>query len=184
MAAFTYIRAGDLKPADTGRGAVLDVRTRIEHAEKSIRFAHEHVPLDELDPAEFMKSRGLAADAEICLLCRSGKRAAQAAEKFIAAGYSNVKVVEGGIMACEACRHEVKGRQAHTGSGHLSLERQVRIVAGAATALGALLGLFVHPIYSAIPLLIGSGLVFAGVTDRCGMALILAKAPWNNVKKV
>ena len=26
---------------------------------------------------------------------------------------------------------------------------------------------------------VGAGLVFAGVTDWCGMALLLARAPWN-----
>ena len=28
-------------------------------------------------------------------------------------------------------------------------------------------------------ILIGAGLVFAGVTDWCGMGLLLARAPWN-----
>jgi len=26
---------------------------------------------------------------------------------------------------------------------------------------------------------IGAGLIFAGVTDFCGMAMLLAKMPWN-----
>jgi rhodanese-related sulfurtransferase len=190
MTVFTYIRAADLKPEDPGRGVILDVRTPMEHAEKRMGLAHEHVPLDELDPAQFMNSLGLGADAEICILCRSGKRAAQAAGKFTAAGYSNVKVVEGGITACENCGHDIKGHEPNNTSGcaigkfPVSLERQVRIVAGAVTALGALLGLFVHPLYSIIPLFVGGGLVFAGVTDRCGMALILTKAPWNSVDKL
>lgn len=189
MTSFTYLRAADLKATDPGLRTILDVRTRMEHAEKSIALAHEHVPLDVLNPVEFMTGRGLGMNAEVCILCRSGKRAAQAAEKFIAAGYSNVKVVEGGIVACEGCGHEVKGHQANTGSGcavghsPISLERQVRIVAGVVTFAGALLGLLVHPLYSIIPLFVGGGLVFAGVTDRCGMALVLTKAPWNVVKK-
>ncbi len=189
MTSFTYLRAADLKATDPGLRTILDVRTRMEHAEKSIALAHEHVPLDELDPTQFMNSQGLGADAEVCILCRSGKRAAQAAEKFSAAGYSNVKVVEGGITACESSGHEIKGCQANTGSGcavkkpPISLERQVRIVAGAVTALGALLGLFVHPLYSIIPFFVGGGLVFAGMTDRCGMALVLTKAPWNSIDK-
>lgn len=190
MTGFTYIRAADLKPADPGQGAILDVRTRMEHAEKSLSLAHEHIPLDALDPVRFMSSRGLGIDAEVCILCRSGKRAAQAAEKFSAAGYSNVKVVEGGIAACENGGHDIKGYGPNNTSGcavgrsFVSLERQVRIVAGVVTALGTLLGIFVHPLYSVIPLFVGGGLFFAGVTDRCGLALVLTKAPWNAVKKV
>lgn len=185
MTGFTYIRAADLKQADPGQGAILDVRTRMEHAGKSLSLAHEHIPLDELDPVRFMNSRGLGTDAEVCILCRSGKRATQAAEKFSAAGYSNVKVVEGGIAACENGGHDIKvygpNNGCAVGRSFVSLERQVRIVAGAVTALGALLGLFVHPLYSVIPLFVGGGLVFSGVTDRCGLALVLTKAPWNSL---
>lgn len=28
---------------------------------------------------------------------------------------------------------------------------------------------------------VGSGLVFAGIADPCGMALVLARVPWNRV---
>ena len=28
---------------------------------------------------------------------------------------------------------------------------------------------------------VGAGLVFAGVTDTCGMGLLLARMPWNRV---
>lgn len=189
MTGFTYIPAGELNPAKPGLRTILDVRTKMEHAEKSLSLAHEHVPLDELDPTQFMDRLGLGIDADVCILCRSGKRAAQAAEKFSAAGYRNVKVVEGGLTACQSYGHEIKDCHTNTAHGcnvknaHLSLDRQVRIVAGMITAFGALLGLFVHPLYSLIPLLVGAGLVFAGVTDRCGMALILTKAPWNSVDK-
>ena len=67
--------------------------------------------------------------------------------------------------------------------GPISLERQVRIAAGAIAALGALLGLMLNPLFSIIPLFVGGGLVFAGVTDRCGMALVLTKAPWNKINQ-
>ena len=29
---------------------------------------------------------------------------------------------------------------------------------------------------------VGAGLMFAGLTDSCGMAMVLAKMPWNQVK--
>ena len=33
-----------------------------------------------------------------------------------------------------------------------------------------------------IPAFIGAGLTFAGVTDTCGMGMLLAKMPWNQCK--
>ena len=65
-------------------------------------------------------------------------------------------------------------------SGVISLERQVRIGAGLLVLIGAMLAWLVHPYFLAIPLFIGAGLVFAGVTDHCGMAMLLAKMPWNS----
>jgi len=37
--------------------------------------------------------------------------------------------------------------------------------------------------FALIPLFVGGGLVYAGVTNNCGMALVLTKAPWNKIKK-
>lgn len=186
MTNFSTMRAEQLAAVDPNAGIILDVRTKMEHAEKHLGFGHAHVPLDALQPEDFMLRHGLDKDAGVYILCRSGKRATQAAEKFAAAGYRNVKVIEGGIIACEDCGHEVKGTgagatpgMAARPQGPLSLERQVRIAAGLFAATGAALGLFVNPVFTVIPLFVGAGLIFAGVTDRCGMALMLTKAPWN-----
>lgn len=187
MTRFATVNARELDRMDPNQGVILDVRTRLEHAEKHIGFGHAHVPLDELNPADFMMRHGLDKDSAVYILCRSGKRAAQAAEKFVADGYRNVSVVEGGIIACEECGHDMKGHGAGAGAGApkakgpISLERQVRIAAGLFAAAGAALGLFVNPFFTVIPLFVGGGLIFAGVTDRCGMALVLTKAPWNKI---
>ena len=61
----------------------------------------------------------------------------------------------------------------------MSLERQVRIAAGGIAATGAALALAVHPWFAGIPLFVGCGLVFAGVTDTCAMGMLIAKMPWN-----
>jgi hypothetical protein len=66
----------------------------------------------------------------------------------------------------------------------MSLERQVRIAAGALVATGAALAAFgPDPMWRQIGVglagFIGCGLVFAGVTDTCGMAMLIAKMPWN-----
>jgi predicted branched-subunit amino acid permease len=64
----------------------------------------------------------------------------------------------------------------------ISLERQVRIVAGALVLAGVVLGYFVHPGFIRLSAFVGAGLVFAGITDWCGMGLLLAKLPWNKRK--
>jgi len=61
----------------------------------------------------------------------------------------------------------------------ISLERQVRIAAGSLVLVGAALALFVHPAFIGLSAFIGAGLVFAGITDTCGMGMILARMPWN-----
>lgn len=65
------------------------------------------------------------------------------------------------------------------GPKRISLERQVRIAAGALRAAGALLVLVASPWFALLPLFVGSGLVFAGVTDTCAMGMLLARLPYN-----
>jgi hypothetical protein len=62
------------------------------------------------------------------------------------------------------------------------LERQVRIAAGSLVLIGAMLGWFVHPYWIGLSAFIGAGLVFAGITDTCGMAMLLSRMPWNQVE--
>ena len=96
---------------------------------------------------------------------------------LVAAGITNAINVEGGNTACVAASVQVvRGKKA------ISLERQVRIAAGVLVCAGAALGFFVHPYWIGLSAFIGAGLVFAGVTDTCGMGMVLAKMHWNQVK--
>jgi hypothetical protein len=69
------------------------------------------------------------------------------------------------------------------GKKTISLERQVRIAAGLLVLIGSLLGWLVHPVFIGLSAFVGAGLVFAGVTDTCGMGLMLARMPWNQVQE-
>jgi rhodanese-related sulfurtransferase len=178
-----------LQKIDPNKSIILDVRTDMEHAEKHIAQEHIHIPLDQLDAQSLIAQKGLSPETCIYLLCRSGARATQAAQKFFSAGFYNVKVVKGGIVSCEECGQNLNGYGAPKASCSpcadrckpLPLERQVRIAAGLFIAIGSLLALFVHSVFAVIPLFVGCGLIFAGITDRCGLALVLTKAPWNKV---
>ena len=151
---------------------LIDVRTPVEYREVHVEIAR-NVPLDRLDVAAIMRGRNGSASEPLYVICRSGSRGQQACEKFLAAGFPNVVNVEGGTLACvEAGLPVVRGKKA------VSLERQVRIAAGALVVLGAALS-FVHPAFVGLSAFVGAGLVFAGITDTCGMGMILARMPWN-----
>jgi rhodanese-related sulfurtransferase len=151
---------------------LLDVRTPVEYREVHVSFAR-NVPLDQLDAAKISAGRSGSREP-LYVICRSGSRGRQACEKFVALGYTNVVNVEGGTQAWDqAGLPVVRGRKC------ISLERQVRIAAGTLVLASAALGAFVHPYWIALAGFIGAGLVFSGITDTCGMGMLLARMPWN-----
>src|SRR3990172_7138278 len=103
MLNYTVIPAAEMKKIPDAHAVIVDVRTKLEHQTQHLARPHEHMPLDQLNPEDFMLRRGLDREAPVYLLCRGGTRARAAAEKFIAGGYPNVHVIEGGIVACENC---------------------------------------------------------------------------------
>ena len=152
---------------------LLDVRTPPEHAAAHVAGV-KLVPLDLLDPHAFLAQRADSA-APLYVICQSGARAAKAIGKFHAAGLDGCVLVEGGTQAwIDAGLPVERGT-----STVLPLMRQVQITAGLVSALGAGLALGVDPLFAIVPLLTGCGLLFAGLTGTCGLALVLAKMPWN-----
>jgi rhodanese-related sulfurtransferase len=88
---------------------------------------------------------------------------------------ANVINVEGGTEAWLAA-----GLPVVRGKKVMSLERQVRIAAGAIVLAGAIAALVTGNVYFAgIPAFVGAGLMFAGISDSCAMGLLIAKMPWN-----
>lgn len=150
---------------------LIDVRTPMEFRQVHVEGA-ENVPLDHLAADQFADCAGQL----LYVICHSGSRGAKACDKLAAAGL-NVVNIEGGTSACvEAGVPVVRGKKA------MSLERQVRIAAGSLVVVGAVFAATVHPYWIALSGFVGAGLVFAGVTDTCGMGMLLARAPWNQVK--
>ena len=151
---------------------LIDVRTPAEFREVHAVGA-TNIPLNELDPEQMILGRD--SDIEpLYLICRSDSRGKKACEAFIAAGHTNVANVAGGTVAWDDLGLPVvRGRRS------ISLERQVRVSAGLLVVMGVVLGWVLHPAWAAIAAFVGAGLVFAGISDTCGMAMILAKMPWN-----
>ncbi len=151
---------------------LIDVRTPAEFRELHAILA-TNIPLDQLNPAAVAPLRA-DPDQPLFVICRSGSRGSQACEKLLAAGLTNIINVEGGTLAWDQA-----GLPVLRGKATISLERQVRIAAGSFVLLGVLLAVTLHPALIALSGFVGAGLIFAGVTDTCGMGLLLAKMPWN-----
>jgi rhodanese-related sulfurtransferase len=150
--------------------SLIDVRTPVEFAEVHIPQARS-LPLDELKPGSLQ----LPKDQPVYLLCRGGQRATKAADKLAKEGFSQPIVVEGGTLAWIEANLPVT----RSAGKFISLERQVRIVAGTIVLAGVLLAYFVDARFIWLSGFVGAGLIFAGITDFCGMGLLLAKMPWN-----
>jgi rhodanese-related sulfurtransferase len=151
---------------------LIDVRTPVEFRECHLEIAR-NVPLERLDPVSLMRARN-GSGRPLYVVCQSGGRGLQACEKLLKAGFTNVVNVEGGTVACiQAGLPVVRGKKT------ISLERQVRIAAGLLVLLGILLAWLVHPAFVGLSAFVGAGLVFSGITDTCGMGMILARMPWN-----
>ncbi len=153
---------------------LLDVRTPAEHAEIHVPGVHL-APLDKLDAVELASADGFTKDQALYIFCRSGSRATQAAEKLERSGYTQCRVVEGGTMAWAEAGLPVERGTVKV----MSLERQVRIAAGAIVLTGAVLAQIVNPAFIWLSGFVGAGLMFAGITDTCAMGMLIAKLPWN-----
>lgn len=159
-----------------GQPEVIDVRTPAEYREVHATLAR-NVPLDRLNAKAVAESRNGDANKPLYVICRSGTRGGKACEQFVAAGFDNVINVEGGTQAWEQA-----GLPVERGKKTISLERQVRIAAGALVLVGVALSR-IHPYFIGISAFVGAGLMFAGITDTCGMGMILSRMPWNQVKE-
>src|SRR5271165_4733199 len=148
----------------------VDVRSAAE-------FASGHIPGAVSIPMEQVESRMEdLPSGPLVLTCESGKRAE------IVAGWlagREVTLLAGGtrawrnagypLVACAPCRW--------------TLERQVRLIAGLLVLGGALLAVLINAKWIYLAMMVGAGLTFAGLTNICGMAVLLAKMPWNSEPK-
>lgn len=145
---------------------IVDVRLPAEYQAVHLEPSRL-LPLDEIA----RRRDELPRNRELVLVCRTGSRARLAAADL---GGFRTRVLEGGLVAWQEAGHPVI-----EGKAHMSLERQVRIVAGALAAAGGVLAVAVSPWFGLLPAFVGAGLVYAGITDRCGMAMLLGRLPYN-----
>ncbi len=153
-----------------GQAELIDIRGAGERKQMHIPQAR-WMPLDGLEA-------GLKAEPKQKIgifHCRSGRRTQVHAEQLAAVGYPETYLLEGGIMAWQKAGYPV---ESDTG-GRLDVMRQVQMVAGTLIVAGVLLGVWVHPYFYGLSGFVGAGLLYAGASGSCGMAMLLAKLPFN-----
>jgi rhodanese-related sulfurtransferase len=160
---------------DSGEAVVVDVREPAEHSAESIKGT-KLVPLATVNKNTMPD----CCDKKLVIHCRSGKRSNNACEKLIAED-PNLEVynLEGGINAWSAAGYIVKT----SGKFFLPLDRQVQLTIGLGVLIGSLLAYFVNPMFFLLTGFLGAGLTFAGLIGFCGLAMVMAKMPWNQTGK-
>ncbi len=152
---------------------LIDVRMPAEFREVHVAGA-KNVPYDRLSAEQLSAASHEGRSSTVYFICKVGKQSQKACDKAQRLGLAEVVNIEGGTEACIAA-----GLPMERGEKAFSLERQVRIVAGGLVLLGAVLAVAVHPYWAAISAVIAAGLIHSGVTDTCGMGLLMTKMPWN-----
>ena len=170
---FKSVSPRELEQQRGADATIIDVRTPAEF--RSVHAAAaRNIPLDELD-LHLDELRELGMAGPLPVICQAGGRSRKACEKLTAAGIGVINIDGGTTAWVDAGLPVVRGKQT------ISLERQVRIAAGSLVLIGALLAWFVEPMFLWLSAFVGGGLLFAGLTDTCGMGMLLAKMPWNRV---
>lgn len=155
---------------DDGGVTLVDVREPAEYNAQSIPGAYS-LPLGSVS----IHTLPEYADKKLVVHCHSGKRGSAAAEKLVRENPGmDIYNLEGGIGAWRDAGYKVNGK-----GGLLPLDRQVQLAIGLFVTLGSVLGYYVSPAFFLVSGFIGAGLVFAGLTGYCGLAMLMAKMPWN-----
>lgn len=159
------ISIGDFRKAlETREVVALDVR-------ESDEYQYEHIANTVNAPLSRLPQTlsTLPKEKEFFVLCQTGVRTAQAVTLMRANGFDRIMAVDGGLQAWKAAGFPVKRQR-----GPIPIMRQVQIVAGSLAFIGGVI-----PGLRWVAVIVGAGLVFAGVSGTCGMAMVLSKLPWN-----
>jgi rhodanese-related sulfurtransferase len=131
-------------------------------------------PLDGLNPAAIMESRGDRRSEPLYVICRTGNRSAVACRLFEQAGFTNVINIAGGTLAWQ-----VAGLPVNRGIRRpMSIERQIRLVSGIAITAASIAAL-ASPWLLFLPGLIGIAMTWSAWTNNRSFGKLVSKLPWN-----
>jgi rhodanese-related sulfurtransferase len=151
--------------ADGGEAVIIDPKWEVEaylRAAEENGFRITHI-LETHNHADHLSGKG-----------RLAKAMGAPIHIFKRVGMPQLHILDGGLNGWVAA-----GKPVERCRERISLERQVRIAAGALAAASGLLAVKAHPRFGLLSAFVGGGLLFAGVTDTCGMARLLTRLPYN-----
>lgn len=152
---------------------LIDVREPVEYSAAHIVEA-KNIPLGQL-PSHLPIDCG---GKKLVFHCRSGGRSQQACQVF-AKNHPDAPVfnLDGGLLSWETNGLDVL----RSGKDVLPLDRQVQLTIGLLLIAFSVLSYFISPTFIILLGLLGVGLSIAGVTGYCGLAILMAKMPWNQI---
>lgn len=164
------LRAAEAKEKQENGAVIVDIRSRGEFAGRHIAGALS-VPLDEI------KNFRLPEGKTVIFSCLSGMRTRQNAALLqeCAGKDAQVYLLAGGLNAWARAGLPVEKQP----GCRLDMMRQVQIAAGGLVLAGVALAYWLSPWFLLLCALVGAGLMFAGISGFCGMAVLLGKMPWN-----
>lgn len=148
---------------------IVDVRAQDEYMQEHIPGS-QNIPLDELSNAVAR----LKSQNKVIVSCRSGNRAGQACSQLEQLGLPNLQLLDGGLMGWKAAK-----RQTVSLKKGFSIMQQVQIIVG----VMVLVGTFYNLLWFLAPIA-GVGMLIAGLSNTCMMAVFLGKMPWNKTLPV
>lgn len=152
------------------RAVLVDIREPDEFRRRHVKGALSR-PLSAFEQAHLKIEPG----RDVVFACKTGMRTGAACDRLAASAAAPAYVLDGGLDAWAAAGLPM----ASDAKAPLEMMRQVQIGAGSLVLLGVVLGFLAHPGFFGLAAFVGAGLTFAGLTGFCGMARLLALAPWN-----
>lgn len=157
-----------------GEAVLIDVREPEEFKADHIPYAMS-VPLGQV--GHVFPELKIPQDRKVIFQCFRGRRGEQAC---VLTGNitstHHVYNITGGIDEWKASGLPIIADKA---GQRISIFRQVQMIVGALIVVLVLLGFTVNALAFAVAGILAAALAFAGATGWCGLAKLLAFAPWN-----
>ncbi|MEZ5690894.1 MAG: rhodanese family protein [Rickettsiales bacterium] len=160
---------------DNKEALLVDVRESAENEAENISES-VLVPLSRICKSSIPE----CSEKKLVIHCLRGSRGKSACEKILSED-PNVEIynLEGGIESWKEAGLPVNKSKKF----FLPLDRQVQITIGSVVLLTTILGYLLNPLFLIITGFFGAGLILAGTTGFCGLAIIMTKMPWNKGSK-
>lgn len=158
---------------DSGDAILIDVRDRDEYRRGHASGAVS-MPLSEFDARAVQAAAGARRPV---FVCRGGRRSRDAANRHISENGFGAATLVGGMGAWNQAGLPVEAAP----RGPISVLRQIHIMIGLLVGVFTILGATIDPWFLVAPVLAGIGLLFAGLSGTCWMAVIVSVLPWNRI---